>query len=129
VSFLSEQSAIETLFALSWTATPIAEDNTDFNPSALTEWVRIVVLNADGQVASLGDDPLIRYRGIVVVQIFVKSGTGWGRSMTLADLVTPIFKNVRLGSIQLGVPSPNRVGPSGGWYQVNVDCPYYREEF
>lgn len=129
MSYQAAQVSIESEFVTNWTYTQVARDNVDFEPQSLTEWVRITVLPASGRQASMGADPLFRYNGLFCVQIFTRSGLGWGRATELADLITPLFRNRRLGNIQFYVPEMMRVGVTDGWYQVNVDCPFYREEF
>lgn len=128
MGFFDQQSTIEQAFLTAWTYTPVAKDNVSFEPQTLSEYVRLTDLNAYGRRASLGNNPLYRYGGMVVVQIFTKLNTGSARAKVLADLVTPIFRDRRIGDVQFFVPAVTRVGPRDGWYQVNVDCPYYRDE-
>lgn len=126
--FVTEQSDIVSAFETAWNFTRIAHDNEQFDPQSLTEYVRITDNKVGGRQASLGDNPLYRYRGIVTVQVFVKPNIGTARSMALCDNVTPIFRSARIGQIQFQVPYPVVVGNRDGWYQVNVICPYYRDE-
>ena len=128
MGFFDEQSTVQMEFKNNWPYTAIAYDNETFSPQGLDEWVRFTDLNAGGKQASLGNNPLYRYRGMVVVQIFVKPNTGPARFLRLADYVTGIYRSKRIGSTQFGVPAVTRIGPRDGWYQVNVDCPYYRDE-
>lgn len=124
-----EQIDIESYFAPLWTYTTVEKENVLLNKSNLTEWVRLRVLPASARIASLGANALYRYRGIVTVQIYIRDGIGVGRANVLADLVDPLFRSVVLGNIHFGVPEATKMGNRDGWYGLNVDCPYYREEF
>ena len=128
MSFVLEQSSIEIEFSNNWPHTQIARDNVSFSPQGLDEWVRFSDLNADAKQASLGNNPLFRYRGMVVIQIFTKVNSGAARALELSDYVTGIFRSKKIGDVQFQVPAVTRIGPRDGWYQVNVDCPYYRDE-
>lgn len=130
MGFQAAQALIETLFATNWTATPITYDGVSFDPRALEEWVRIAVREGAGNQASCGSsNVLFRYNGVVFVQIFTKNGLGSGRAKELADLVTPIFRSKVVSGIHYRVPVVTVVGASDAWYQVNVSCEFYREEF
>lgn len=129
MGYADSHAVIENEFVSAWTETRIAHENEHFDPMGLDEWVRFVNLTGGGGQASLGNNPLYRYRGIVVVQIFVLPNTGWARADELADLVTPIYRSRRISDVQFGVPVATRMGERDGWHQVNVDCPYYREEY
>lgn len=86
-------------------------------------------MSASARQASLGNNPLFRYRGIVVIQHFIRVGLGAGRARALADLSSTIFLNLDLGNIHFGVPEASSMGSTDGWYGWNVDCPFYREEY
>jgi hypothetical protein len=128
MSYAAELTAIESEFATNWPHTEVAYQNVNFNPEALDEWVRISALPASANQISMGSNPYFRYRGLVAVQIFTKPGMGSLRSSQLADYVTAVFRSKNIGGIQFGVPAATRIGTVNGWYQVNVNCPYYREE-
>lgn len=128
MSLVSELSIIESYFTDNWPYTSIAYQNVNFNPEALDEWVRISVLPASANQISLGSNPYFRYRGVVAIQIFTKPGIGSRRSTELADYITSLFRSKNISGIQFGVPEAHRMGAVNGWYQVNVNCSYYREE-
>jgi len=128
VSFFQGQATTEQYFNDNWDHTPIAYDNVYFEPQAVDEWVRFTDSNAGGRQASLGDNPLYRYRGIVTIQVFVKPNTGAARYLELADFITGMFRSQRVSGVQFEVPRPVKVGDRDGWCQVNVLCPYYRDE-
>ena len=115
-------------FQANWTYTPVDYANTFFDPQNVDEWVRFVDNSSSSRLSALGDNPLYRYRGMVTVQVFVKPSVGEGRVLALCDNVTTLFRDKRISGIQFGVPQPNKIGTRDGWYQVNVICPYYRDE-
>lgn len=131
MGFQQAQATIEQMLADAWQdLTPIAHENDGFDPRNVAEWIRITVKESDGKQASCGSvNRLFRYPGVVFIQIFTEAGKGSGRALELADLITPIFRSVIQDNIHFGVPVATRVGPSESWYQVNVDCNFYREEF
>lgn len=124
-----EQIDIETYFEPLWTYTSIDRENVHFDKSNLEEWIRIRVMPAGARQVSLGNNPLFRYRGITLIQVYIKDGIGVGRANILADHVSDLFRNLVLGRIHFGVPEATKMGNKDGWYGLNVDCPYYREEF
>lgn len=115
-------------FATNWTYTPVAYANDAFDTENVAEWARFTDNNSTGSRASLGNNPLYRYRGIVTVQLFVKPNIGPARVQQLTDFVTSIFRDQRISGTQFYVPRPEVIGMRDGWYQVNVLCPYYRDE-
>lgn len=130
MSFLAEQTTIEDYFTDNWSHTVIAYDNVEFNPKDHDEWVRFVIRPSTARQSAMGDVPAHRYFGNIFVQIFTKSDIGVGRSLTLADYVTALFRSVNISGIQFRTPNVTRIGNmEDGWFQVNVDCPYFREEF
>jgi len=131
MSFSEEQTDIEAYFQQRWIHTPIAYDNVEFDPKEYSEWVRFVIRNGTARQVSIAlDSPGFRYFGNIFVQIFTRSDTGVGRSLVLADYVTELFRLASVNGIQFRTPSITRVGNmEDGWFQVNVDCPYFREEF
>lgn len=128
MGFFSSTSAIEQYFSTTWTYTPVAWENVQFDATNLDEWVRFVDQNASGNRAALGNNPLYRYRGIVTVQIFVKPNVGQKRVSDLIDNLTTLFRDQVISGVNFGVPHPTKIGIRDGWYQVNVLCPYYRDE-
>lgn len=130
MGFLSAQNAIEGLFHANWSHTVITHDGEILDVRNVSEWVRIAVREGKSNQASLGvTNPMFRYFGILFVQIFVRNNTGTGRARELADLVTPIFRSKIVNGIHYGVPEVSTVGPDEAWFQVNVSCEFYREEF
>ena len=127
VDFEDAQKAIETRFTTQWAAaTEVAYDNVVYTPgSTVVEWVRLNVLTGISTVASLGGATnLYRSVGVVVVQVFVKEGEGARKALLLADTVAAIFRGIQADGVLYRAPSIDRIGPSDGWYQINVNIPF-----
>lgn len=118
---------ILTVFKTAWDTTGFTAqyENLKFRkPTDETPWARVVIRHATGQQDSLsggGSGTLFNRTGVMIASIFVPAGEGLQRAMQLAKIVanayegttTPRqvwFRNVRT----------NEVGPSDGWFQVNV---------
>lgn len=133
--FTQEQLDIETLFHDTWDlltpAIPVAHDNESYDPvsSDVTEWVRLVVRNGDAEKKNISSaNNKYRYKGVIFLQIFTKEGTGSGRANEIADIAAPIFRDKIYSNIHFSVPAVTKVGNSNGWYQVNLNCGFYRED-
>jgi hypothetical protein len=128
VGFFQAQSDVSQYFSDNWSHTQVDYGNIYFDPKNLDEWVRFTDQVSTGRRASLGDNPLYRYVGMVTVQIFVKPNAGEARALELCDFVTALFRDQRINGTQFRVPQPNKIGVRDGWYQVNAVCHYYRDE-
>lgn len=131
------QGEFETLagaFETGWNkATPVAWSNLDFSPpSALSSWVRFSVLPGEAFHATAGapGKNIIRHPGLIVVQVFVPFNSGSITAYDLADDVAGIFRNYHSGGIRCSAPWVTPVSPSAGegWFQVNVNIPFVRDE-
>lgn len=123
MNYSEEKSIIESHFEANWGHTPIVFENGVSMED--DEWVRISILNGDAFQASLGDNPVIRHIGIVVVSIFTKKDEGSGRALQLADLVDSIFRLATISGIVFRVPQIKKIG-GVDWYQVNVSTEFFR---
>ncbi len=127
VDFEDAQKSIETRFSTLWgTTTEIAYDNVEHTPGPTTiSWVRLNVLTGDSIVAGLaGSVNLYRNVGVIVVQVFVKEGEGVRVALLLADTAAAIFRGTQVDGVLYRAPSVERIGPSDGWYQINVNIPF-----
>lgn len=131
MSFSTERSVIHKHFADNWTETEVAYDNVEFEPQADASWVRIVIRNGEGNQADINDTaPLFRYSGVVIVQVFVPIRKGTDNALKLADAVSDIFRRQQLNhGIVFRTPYVTNVGQTNEWYQINVSCPFWRDEF
>lgn len=138
MTFELERKNIEEEFAAGWTSatTPIAYDNVKGlvkgtamvkDSTGLAEWVRLEIINGPSDNVAIGGSP-VRHTGTIVVNIFVKSGTGTDRARELADTVRGIFNNTSFDGIQCFATSLDTIGDNEGFYQMTCITPYYRDE-
>lgn len=138
MSFEAERAKIETHFQTQWALTPFATTTIIFENSATkqpsTDFVMHQVLGGDGfQKEIVGNGPtLLRYSGLVQVDILVKSGTGTANARKMADAVSDIYRRQTLvdgagGKMVFRIPSVRTLGVVSERYRVIVSCPYYRD--
>lgn len=138
MSYADERAAIEGRWATQWVTgspsaarTPTAYENVPLDPPADSPWVRLTVLNGEGQQISAGDpgSNTHRYAGVISIQIFTPGGQGTGQAKTLADAAAAVFRNVRFDSIYCRVPYVSGTSLDGSWHQTNVTVPFWRDEY
>jgi len=91
-------------------------------------WTRVAIRHGEKSQVQLGEKRTWRNIGLLFVQIFVKTGTGSQQSMNLADRVSSYFKGVSVDGVTYKTPSVFHVGSSDGYYQMNVQCPFYADD-
>lgn len=125
--------ALTTHFLAEWgQTTPVALPNAAFTPPSAAPWVRLTILFANSERTLLTGDPATgtTTSGLLVLQVFVPEGTGDGGAMRLADTASGILHErtltipLAVQSLRLYTPRVNTIGPSGGWHQINVACPF-----
>jgi hypothetical protein len=92
----------------------------------LIQWVRFGVLEVGTVQAAMGS-VVRRYRndGLVVVQCFTQLEVWTLPGLQLADTVTAVFRGVSHDGVTYRAPSVEKVGPAGGWFQINVVVPFF----
>jgi len=128
--FESERVAIYEHLYSNYRLTPISWMNVEdtFNGTEEDAWIRATILNGDTLQKSIGTLKVYRSVGTLAIQIFVKEGLGTRKSLEIADEIDTIFKGLHLtdAQIQFRTPSTVLVGNNTGWYQLNINCPFYR---
>ena len=130
MGYEAERQAIESRFTTQWaSATNIAYDNVDYTPTPDQAFVTLRIL-PDGSVqASLGDSPLFRHPGIIIVGVFVSQGQGTKIARDFADTAMAIFRSAPVFSgILCRAPYMEVIGEKEGWYQIDVIVPFQRDE-
>lgn len=131
MSYSSEETDIQTRFSTAWGATtPVSYPNVDFTPPVDAAWVQFSLLGGAAQQVDLGTTATFRNIGVIVVQIFVPTGSGVAVAMGHADSAAAIFRRASFSGVTCRAPAIRRVGvdDSDTWYQVNVEIPFYRNE-
>lgn len=112
-----------------WTYTGTVFENEKFVPVIGTPFCRVVVMQGQAQILSIGSPSLDRFTGLLYVQIFVPVGEGDERPKFLADKAREMFRKKYIGGISFQLPFDNVVGDNGeGWYLINVVVPYIVDE-
>jgi hypothetical protein len=137
MSFADERAAIAGRFSSNWsgtTADRIRWENQKFRQPESGAWVSLSIRNGEARVAGISaNDPLNRYLGIIIVDVFVPEDTGTDTARTLADAAAAIFRNVQFsagssGTITTRVPSIFPAGTRNGWYQLSMSVRYHRDK-
>jgi hypothetical protein len=149
-SWLEERQAIESYFSTNWgTATLVKYENTNFiqpGTQNLTRqpWVAFFVRRVTGGRAAISsDNPLRRYVGMIIVQVFTDVGIGSSSAEGYAEQIADLFRDVAItvdasSTVQIGghhdggfntEPHVETIGEDGhGWFQVNVTVRYRRDD-
>jgi len=116
-----------------------AWDNAPFTPpSDGSLWCRASVLFGQSFQPTCGSAKHTRFPGILAVQVFSPLEVGDKDALALADTIRGVFNLVTISEVVYGVVSIDRMGRDSGssrqagtgkWYQVNVFCPFYFDEF
>jgi hypothetical protein len=130
---VKEREVVGTLLN-SWTETPVAWPNRDFEPPAAGEWITVTFRQGDAfQLEFGGSETAVTHRhpGVLFVQVFSRANKGDKRCLELADGVADIFRRARSGFSDGGMvfrtPAIRAIGVDGAYYQVNVTVPYIRD--
>lgn len=134
-TFAQERPAIEGRFVVMFTAAPVSFDNSPDSPelksakSAGEPWVRLTIVNGDSRSAGIAgeNDILVEHFGRIVVQVFVRDGTGTVAARAIADAAAAVFQHARFDGIRSYAAAIRNIGNDGhGCYQINVSTPYRR---
>lgn len=111
MSWATATEAIKTRFQAQWTETPLAQvafENEQFDIPDNDEWLYIEIVGAGGSIAGYGGmgTNLIRREGVIMIHVFVPSGTGGARAVELAEIASKVFATVSFSGIQCWAPHP-----------------------
>lgn len=93
--------------------------------------VELYVLPASSQPVSIGAPGNNRFRhaGVVLVNLYVESGSGLPEILTLVEYVVEIFRRKQTETVYFLDPSPTPRGNEANWYKYSVSIPFYRDSF
>ncbi len=133
MSFAATRQAIEERFRDFWLArTKVHYENTAFEPTHGVAWVRLSIREGEGNQIELAANPLHKFAGLIIVQVFTPENTGTSDARLLADVAAECFRSVSFaagasGQITCQTPSAQTIGvDDAGWFQINVVAPYTR---
>lgn len=128
-SYADEGVAIYEWLTGHWAETTVAKPNTQFTPPDRTPYVDTRIRTQSAFNASINaESKLVRHPGLLTLVVRVPTNLGDGKAMDIADDLAGVFRNATVQeSIHFRAPTVRPQGPTGGWYEVHVDCPYYRD--
>ena len=132
--FEDEERAIQDRFHANYSASPVQYDNAPIDDDLIRGigWVRFNIFTAASSQVSIGDSPVDRHPGIIIIQSFTPENEGTRMEKQRFDLIDSIFKRKEFrfgdsGLIRTRVPTISRVGNENGWHQSNIEIPYIRD--
>jgi len=134
--FEEARKDLEQMFKTGWASTSrVKYENTQLTPVPGDDetWVAMTIREGKGVQASLGNNPLLRFKGFVVIQVFSPKDSGTSKSKQLQGMVGKIFdrkffmSSHEAGYFKFEIAYPIEPGVREGWYQVNVMVPFTRD--
>ena len=130
--FADTEKIIQERLKNNWTTTPIAYSNVD---SRLLEdgddpWIRCTIVEGASSQHAMGDPTghgNVRHVGVITIQVFVREHTGTRQSRTYLDTLKSYWQ-VEDQGLTFRPASVFPVGVVNGWYQTNLDIPYFWNE-
>jgi hypothetical protein len=122
------RGAVEAYLAASWSATPIAYDNVEFNPPVDGRYLSVTVDPGRTEVKGLGQPPLHRHEGQIVIRCMVPKGIGSAEALSMADQIAALFRHRTIGEARTRAASVSLEGGSFDDYQATVSIPFWWEE-
>ncbi len=92
------------------------------------KWARVSLRNGVSFKVSTGTPNRFRHPGIILWNVFTKLNSGDNEAYKIADFISAVFQNTRVNDVHYKTVSVSFAGVDNGWYQVNVECPYYFDE-
>jgi hypothetical protein len=128
MTFAAETIAIENKLSTTWTTTPIAYENVDYEPTPGTPYIEIFVKTGESMHASLGPKPIHRFSGVILINIYVEKSVGLAQAMTYADTLAAIYRDQQFSGITCRSPYIKKAGQVGEWQVLSLIVPFLRDE-
>ena len=100
----------------------------------LGPWSYVAIMYGDTSQRDMGAT-VARFRRIGVLRFGLHSRIGIGEKtlLTIADSLVDWYRKTTLagsgGNIRFRSPNIVRVGLDGNWWRLNVDCPFFSDDF
>lgn len=122
-------ASIATNVATDLSTTSFVYPNAPFSEvDADSEFVRVTMLDGETTQADLSATPRWKHTGVLIFQVFVKAETGEGRAREIADTIAGWYRGTSVGKLVFRAASARNVGIRNGWYQYNIELPFYFHE-
>lgn len=95
-----------------------------FNPSGRALWARLTNIPGLAGANEIGNGLVVHRTGIVIIQLFVPTGTGSLRITETADKLRELFEFQTDGRLDYFAVSAIEAGETDGWAQMNLSIPY-----
>jgi hypothetical protein len=127
MTFDANRISIENHIGSNWTTTPVLY--TGEPPQHANEWIRVRITDLRSDQASMGSSA-VKYRhfGILIIEIYVTEQTGSGVATRYGDTLAALFRGETVGDALFRAPVVRQIGRDEGWYRVNVEIPFQRDE-
>ena len=138
MGFDAERIAIEGRIQTEWLTgspaalrTPVGMPGHTFTPPVGQSSIQAHILDGAGFNMSMGDpgSNLVRYAGVLMIQIRTPGGAGTAAARVLADLIQPIFTNWRSGSLLFRTMNTGTPDETAPFYMLPVSFAFERSEF
>jgi len=122
MSYDAARKTIQALLDDNWDTTKKVMSMNELPPES-GNWVRLNISSAESFRAAV-KQKFYRHPGLVVVQVFVEKDKGNGLAVQYGDSIASIFRGATGGGILFRAATVREIGPTEGWYQVNVEIPF-----
>ena len=130
MSYDANRIAIQSHLQSGWTTTPILFDGA-VPAQHQDEWIRLNIFDTSANQASIGGAAVkYRHNGLIVIEIYVENSeqTGSGKATRYGDTLAALFRGETVGDALFRSPVVRQIGRDEGWYRVNVEVPFQRDE-
>lgn len=131
MTYTVQRNAIQSKFATDWSAAfpaiPIVFDNLRADKAA-GGYVALHILNGDAALRSMGAQRLIRYPGVISVDIFVPVDKGLKAIDQYADAIEIIFRAQSFSGITCRAAQRRDLGKDENYWRVNLSYPFFRDQ-
>jgi hypothetical protein len=122
------RSKVATYFSQNYSATEIFYENHAIDTERTEGYTQVTLRLASKQQITFGDDPVMRRRGAVQIDIYVRAGLGSKESYETLDVAEALFTRKSLDGIEFGDVQTLPPQPVAGWHRLTLRCPFYYDE-
>lgn len=102
------------------------ENNESVDMDAVgSAFLKVELAFDDAEQASVEATPLMRVRGMLILGIMAKEGTGTRGGMAYLDYLVGLFKHQNLSGVQTGTPTPGHRESHDGWHLQELYVPFW----
>lgn len=120
------REAIYNAFKAGWSGIPTYYFDNEVVNTEEGSWLRLSVRHTASNQHTLGPSGSRKFQrnGSVIVQVFTDPGTATSDVDTISLLVRAIFEGKTIEGVNFNSVSVREIGPSGAWYQTNIEAPF-----